>query len=288
MAHSAAHEAIREVVVNMPAPTVHRLIAEVGEWPLVFRSVIHAERDGAPDRFRCWHVVNGRVRSTTLVRVSDADRSMVEFRHESGSVAEAWSVEPLTAGTCRIRVTEGSPARLAELRAHVDAPERVRFTFFESIRIDIASRAPYDFLVRADRWAQALPHVEFARVEQTDQHDVQVLELGARMPGDHTLTTTSHRLCLPERGLFGKDVVLPALMALHLVTWTFMADGAGLLVTAGHTAELEPANVEAILGVGAGVAEARAHIQDALAAHDRVTLRHVKDLAESARPGRAH
>ncbi|XVS67625.1 hypothetical protein ACQPYE_16700 [Actinosynnema sp. CA-299493] len=287
MAHPAVHEASREVVVTMPAPVVHRLVTEVGEWPLVFRSVIHVERDGDPDRFRCWHVVNGRVRSTTLLRVSDADRSTVEFRHGSGSVAEAWSVEPLTAGTCRIRVTEGSPARLAELRAHVDAPERVRFAFSESIRIDTASWVPYDFLVRADRWARALPHVESARVQQTDQHDVQVLELGARMPGDHILATTSHRVCLPDRGLFGKDVVLPALMVLHLVNWTFVADGAGLLVTAGHTAELEPANVEAVLGVGAGVPEARAHIQDALAAHDRVTLRHVKDLAESARPGRS-
>lgn len=287
MVHSAVHEASREVVVNMPAPVVRRLIAEVGEWPLVFQSVIHVERDGDPDRFRCWSVVNGRVRSATLVRVSDADRSTVEFRREPGSVAEAWSVTPLTAGTCRIRVTEGAQARLAELRAHIDSPERVRFAFSESIRIDTASRVPYDFLVGADRWAQALPHVEFARVKPTDRHDVQLLELGARMPGDHTLATVSHRVCLPERGLFGKDVVLPALMALHLVTWTFVADKAGFLVTAEHTVELEPATLEAVLGVGAGAAEARAHIQDALAAHDRVTLRHVKDLAESAKPSRS-
>ncbi|MFJ6853573.1 SRPBCC family protein, partial [Streptomyces sp. NPDC091271] len=133
--HPNARQGAHEIDVRVPADTVHRRIAEAGDWPLVFPEVLHSEHTEAPEGeelLRVWEVRDGGVpRDRLLRRIVETAARRVNFQHLAvdppmAGRAGAWVVEPLGAEESRVRLLhefwteEDDPASVAEARSRVD------------------------------------------------------------------------------------------------------------------------------------------------------------------------
>lgn len=90
-------------------------------------------------------------------------------------------------------------------------------------------------------------------------------------------------MVFPHHRIAYKQVTLPALMTLHTGYWTFTENAGGVAATSQHTVVLNTANIAAVLGPDATVADAREYVRSALSTNSRATLGHAKDYAENKR-----
>jgi aromatase len=180
-------------------------------------------------------------------------------------------------------VDRNSRSELAALKANVEVNDGGRLlSFADTVRIDGSARAVYDFLNEAQLWSERLPHV--ARVDlQEKTPGLQILEMDTRVKDGSTHTTKSVRVCFPHRKIAYKQVTLPALMSLHNGYWELEPDGDGVLATSHHTVVINTANIPAVLGDAAGVAQARELVKNSLSTNSRTTLAHAKQYAEAQR-----
>ncbi|WP_218016126.1 aromatase/cyclase, partial [Thermobifida fusca] len=140
----------------------------------------------------------------------------------------------------------------------------------------------FDFINRADLWAERLPHV--ARVELTeDTPGLQILEMDTRSTDGTTHTTRSVRVCLDNQRIVYKQLVLPALLSLHTGRWTFVEDGDSTIATSQHTVVINTDRITDVLGAGADLAQARKAVREALGANSRATLGLAKAYVEERR-----
>jgi aromatase len=72
-------------------------------------------------------------------------------------------------------------------------------------------------------------------------------------------------------------------MTAHTGRWTIRPIQGGVAVTSRHTVTLKPSAVEAILGAGRTVADARAYVHKALSTNSTSTLKLAKAHAEALR-----
>nr|AAK06788.1 putative cyclase/dehydrase SimA5 [Streptomyces antibioticus]AAL15584.1 Sim6 [Streptomyces antibioticus] len=312
MSDSGISHVEHTIEVDAPATDVYRLLAEVENWPRIFGPTIHVdhvERGARTERIRIWATANGAAKSWTSRRELDPEALRIDFRQEVSAppvaaMGGAWIIEPVSEGACRVRllhdyraiddapedlawieqaVDRNSRSELAALKANaevvVGAADELMLSFQDSVRIDGSAKDVYDFLNEADRWTERLPHV--AEVELTEQTPgLQVLTMETRAKDGSTHTTSSVRVCFPHERIVYKQTVLPALMTLHTGYWLLEEDGEGTVATSQHTVIINTANIRAILGESAGVAEARQYVQTALSTNSRATLGHAKDYAE--------
>jgi len=131
-----------------------------------------------------------------------------------------------------------------------------------------------------------LPHV--ARVVLGEETPgLQVLEMDTRTKDGSVHTTCSVRVCEPHHGIVYKQVVLPALLTLHVGRWLIEEQGPGrVLVTSRHTVRINTARIAEVLGPKADLPAAREFVRSALGANSLTTLRAAKAYAESAGSGR--
>src|SRR5690242_7249559 len=126
MEHPGMRQVAHEITIAVPADTVHRLIAEVGNWPRIFPSVIHVEYEEAPEgeeRLTIWETAPtaaGEPRCRPLRRIVEPAKLRVNFQHlvtasPVAGLGGAWLVEPLGEDTSRVRL-------LHEFRAAADDP----------------------------------------------------------------------------------------------------------------------------------------------------------------------
>ncbi len=301
------------IEVDAPAADIYRLLAEVENWPRLFHPTIHVdhvERGERSERIRIWATANGEAKSWTSRRQLHPEELRIDFRQEVSAppvaaMGGAWIIEPVSDRTCRVRllhdyravdddaeglawidqaVDRNSRSELAALKVSaelvVGTPADLLLSFQDSVRIDGSVKDVYDFLDRADRWTERLPHV--AKVELIeDTPGLQLLTMETRAKDGSTHTTTSVRVCFPHRRIVYKQTVVPALMTLHTGYWLLEEDGAGVVATSQHTVVINTENIPVVLGEQAGVADARQYVQGALSANSRATLGHAKDYAES-------
>ncbi|WP_171166014.1 aromatase/cyclase [Streptomyces sp. I05A-00742] len=315
MTEPGTREAEHEITVDAPAADVFTLLADVENWPLLFPPTVHAERVervGASERIRLWATANGTAKTWTSLRLLDPSRRRIEFRQEVSAAPVAamggtWLIEPLSPARSRVRlshhyravdddpeglawieaaVERNSGSELAALKDRAEAatgtPSGLTLSFEDSVRIDGEAKDVYDFLDRADRWPDRLPHV--ARTEVTeDTPGLQLLRMDTRAPDGSTHTTESVRVCFPHRLIVYKQTALPALMTLHTGRWLLAEDVSGVTATSRHTVVLAPGNITRILGADAGIPEAGAYVRNALSANSRATLDRAKEYAEGRR-----
>lgn len=315
MAKPELREVEHDITVSAAATDVYRLIAEVENWPRIFPPTVYAdyaERSGQEERIRIWATANGDVKNWMSRRVLDPANLKIAFRQEVSAppvaaMGGAWLIEPVAARECRVRllhdyraidddpdglawigqaVDRNSRSELAALKANVEVDDGTSsgrlLSFADTVRIDGSARDVYDFLNEAQQWEERLPHV--ARVDlQEKTPGLQVLEMDTRGKDGSTHTTKSVRVCFPHRKIAYKQVTLPALMSLHNGYWQLEADGDGVLATSHHTVVINTANIPAVLGEAADVAQARDLVQSSLSTNSRTTLAHAKQYAE-ARP----
>lgn len=300
--------------VDAPAEVVYAFIADVTAWPRIFPPTVHVEylqRGAAEERIQIWATANGEAKTWRSRRELDPGARRIRFRQEVSqppvaAMGGTWIVEPRTEG-CRVRLlhdyraVDDDPAGLAWIDEAVDrnstkelaalksnaelaagrADLLVEFT--DSVRVEGSAADAYDYIDRADRWQDLLPHVAHVALTE-DVPGLQVLEMDTRTKDGSTHTTRSVRVCQPAlHKIVYKQTVLPGLMALHTGEWTFTEDGTGTIASSRHTVIVKEEAVTTILGPDAGVAEARTFLREALRANSRATLGHAKEHAERLR-----
>ncbi|MFI6944578.1 aromatase/cyclase [Streptomyces sp. NPDC050422] len=307
-------EVEHEITVHAPAADVYRLIADVTNWPRIFPPSVYVdqvEQGGHEERIRIWATANGTAKNWVSRRTLDPDDLRITFRQEISAPPVAamggtWVIEPLAGDRSRVRllhdyravddnpddlkwideaVDRNSGSELAALKENVERATHqaeLSFSFEDTVRIDGDAKDVYDFLNEAGRWTDRLPHV--TRVELTeDTPGLQTLEMDTLAKDGSAHTTKSIRVCFPDESIAYKQITLPALLQLHTGRWTLAAEGDATLATSQHTVTLNTANITAILGADAGVAEAREFVRTALSTNSRATLGHAKDFAEGRR-----
>lgn len=314
MTQTGHREVEHEITISAPAAAVYRLIAEVENWPRIFPPTVfvdHVERGAREERIRIWATANGTAKNWTSRRTLDAEALRITFRQEVSAPPVAamggtWIIEPLSDSESRVRllhdyrtidddpddlkwideaVDRNSRSELAALKTNVElavASEDLLLSFADTIRIDGAAKDVYDFINEAHLWKDRLPHVARVVLEE-ETPGLQTLEMDTLTKDGSSHTTKSVRVTFPHHKIVYKQITLPALMTLHTGYWLFEEDGDGVNATSQHTVVINTANITKILGEGAGVAEAKAFVQNALSTNSRATLGHAKDYAEGRR-----
>jgi aromatase len=314
MSRQGLREVQHEVTVRAPGDVVYQLLAEVANWPRIFPPTVyvdHLERGGNEERIRIWATANGAVKNWTSFRTLDPAGLRIDFRQEIptppvAAMGGAWVVEPLGPAETRVRllhdyravdddpdglrwideaVDRNSRSELAALRTNLESAHGsadLTFSFTDTVEVDGPAKEVYGFVDEADHWPDRLPHVASVRLDE-ESPGVQSLEMDTLAPDGSVHTTRSYRVCFPHHRIAYKQVVLPALMAMHTGYWTFTDGPNGTVAASQHTVVLNAENIPGILGADATVGEARDYVRQALSANSRATLGYAKDFAESRR-----
>ncbi|MGW2584707.1 aromatase/cyclase [Streptomyces virginiae] len=316
MTEPETHRTEHRIIVAAAPEAVFGLIENVADWPVIFPPTVHAEqaeRNGDTQRIRIWATANGEVKGWVSRRELDRAGLRIRFRQEVSrspvaAMGGEWVMEPRPEGDTLVRllhdyravaddpahvewirqaVDRNSDKELAALRDAAEQRElraELLLSFSDTIPVDGAAKDVYDFVDRADRWPDRLPHV--ARVKLTeDVPQQQILEMDTRTADGSTHTTRSVRICFPYERIVYKQLLTPALMTAHTGEWTIREDGARTLITSTHTVVINPEPITRILGAHAGVAEARAFVREALGRNSTTTMLHAKKYAEDIARG---
>ena len=314
MAAERVHTTAHDVDVAAPAGVVYGLIADATHWPWYFPPNVHVEQlefDGRSERLRMWATANGQVRSWTSSRQLSPQDRRITFRQDLPaapvkSMLGTWIVEELDAHNSRLTLlhdftVEGDdPAGVAWVEQAVDSNSRTELgnlsriaekwsrldelilVFEDSVRVRGGAELVYDFLYQVGQWPQRVPHVSRLDVTE-DEPGVQVMSMDTTTADGSTHTTESVRVCFPHAGrIVYKQTVTPALMTAHTGEWSVVPDEDGVTVTSQHSVVLREENVEAVLGPGATVADARRYVREALGRNSLATLELAKRHAGAA------
>ncbi|MGW2492646.1 aromatase/cyclase [Streptomyces sp. NPDC001606] len=306
MPQPALREVAHEITVSAPAATVHRLLAEVADWPLIYPRIVYAERrprGGSAEQVLIWAADDdGTFEHWTSERTLDPERLRIDFRPTGiqpplASMAGGFVVEP-EAGAARLRllhafavvgddpeatrridaaVDRNSHKELGELRRNIERVEASAvLSFTESARIVAPAADVYDVVRAADRWPGRLPGLTEVHVTG-GEHGLDTVESA------HAGTERRarfHRLCLPHRTIALRQIAPPAPLTLRTDVWTFEEQGAGVTASVRHTVVLDPEAVTGAYGPHATLADAVEHIRAGVAAESRALLRYAKACTE--------
>ncbi|MCS0602283.1 aromatase/cyclase [Streptomyces sp. LP11] len=308
------HRTRHEIELAAPAHVVYGIISDAADWPLYFPPNIHVEQldsDGRRERLRMWATANGATKSWTSRRYLDPGKRRIEFRQERSaapveSMGGTWIVEPRGAAESRLvllhdftvrgdsaddvawveRATDtNSRTELASLKELAERWTRLTdlvLSFEDSVRVDGPAERVYGFLHRVHEWPDLVPHVSRLTVVE-DEPGIQTMSMDTRTSDGSTHTTESVRVCFPHAGrIVYKQTVTPALMAAHVGEWRVVPDASGVTVTSRHGVVLREENIRRVLGEGAGLAEARRYVREALGRNSTATLNLAKEHAEKA------
>lgn len=309
----AVHDTKHEVRIDAEPDVVYGLIQDVSGWPHVFGPTVHVDLlldEGDAQLLRIWATAAGGVHDWTSRRVLDPGARRITFQQivskpPVAAMSGEWIVASAGPGACHVVLTHrfeaiaddpgavswideaidrnssvelGALKRAGELGA---GRSELHFSFNDAEVIVGSAAAVFEFVRRADRWPQRLPHVE--RVELSEESGgVQHLTMDTRAPDGGVHTTTSIRLCFPDRKMIVyKQTRLAEVMAGHTGRWQFEQDGDSVFARSWHTVTLDPDGVRAVLGAEGTVAQARARVRHALGTNSLATLRQAKEFVES-------
>jgi aromatase len=304
-------------VVLAPAERLYELVADVSRWPAILGPCIYAERVeeiGDAERIAIWASANGAVKSWTSRRVLDPVGLRVTFEQERtaapiAAMSGTWSFVPEGKDRTRLvlghsfaadtpgidaldwisqAVDRNSVQELAALAAVAELGlplDGLVFHFGERVELPgVTAAEVYEFVDRADRWPDSLPHVRSVDLRE-ETAGVQQLEMETVTPDGSSHTTSSIRLCFPHARIAYKQTVLPELLSGHSGVWEFEDIENGAAITSRHTAALEPSTIGRVLGAGTTFAQARAHVRTALKANSRKTMEAAGKRAALSSPG---
>lgn len=307
---NAAHYTEHKIAVDAPASQVYALIAGVENWPRVFPPTVHIEvleRDGGSERLQLWATANGEVKTWTSRRELDEAAGRVRFRqersqHPVAAMGGTWVIEAVSDEQSLVTlehdyaavdddpehvkwieqaIDRNTGAELAALKAAAElgaAAEELLLSFEDTIEFPGSPADAYEFIYDGQRWAERLPHVAQVKLTE-DTPNVQVLEMDTRTKDGSVHTTKSVRVCLPDTAIVYKQLVVPALMTVHLGRWSFTAVPGGARLASRHTVVLKPEAIQAVLGADATVATARDFVRKALSGNSTATMNLAKAFA---------
>ncbi|WP_069768261.1 aromatase/cyclase [Streptomyces sp. LUP30] len=308
------HRTEHTLTVSAPPRTLYDLAADVTLWPAAFGPTVyvrHFEHTARQERFQLWAVVNGQVTSWVSRRTLHPEELRIVFHQEHSrppfaAMSGEWIFRELPDGRCRIVLVhdftpvDDSPRTLASITAALDrnSPEElaalarlaglghplrdVIFSFTDVLPLRSAVADAYDFVHRADLWAERLPHVGSVRLSEPSP-GVQELEMETVTADGSAHTTRSFRVCQDGEWIAYKQLRMPKLLLGHSGLWTFSDGDEGPVATARHTVALNPAAVTEVLGEGSTLGDARAYVREALGNNSRTTLSYAAAAVEGSR-----
>ncbi|WP_019544758.1 aromatase/cyclase [Streptomyces sulphureus] len=306
---SELHESGHEIKIGAPADTVYHLLAHAEDWPRLFPPNIHVdhvERSEREERIRIWATADDTVKNWISHRTLDHENLRIRFRQEVtappvAAMGGTWHIAALPSGESLVRLTHdyravdteslswlddvvdnNSRAELESLRTIAEsgaANDELTCSFEDTVRIKGSATDVYDFIDRADRWTERLPHVRAVRLEEPVP-GLQTLEMDTVAKDGISHTTKSYRVGMPPHRIVYKQVTLPALLSLHTGRWTVAPDGDGVTATSQHTISVDPDAVARVLGADATVRDAIEHARTALSTNSLATLTLAREYAE--------
>lgn len=308
----AIQHTAHDVSVGADPELVYRLIENVEGWPHVFGPTIHVDlllEEGDAQLLRIWATAQGGVHDWTSRRTLDPSSRTIAFqqivsRPPVAAMSGEWKIDGAVPGKSQVTLTHrfsaiaddaaavawiheaidrNSGAELGALKLAAELGSlrgQLYFSFSDAEMIRGSAGAVFEFVRRADAWPARLPHV--SRVELTEEPGgVQRMEMDTRAPDGTVHTTSSIRLCFPDRRvIIYKQFRLPELMAGHTGRWEFEEDDGTVFARSWHTVTLDRDGIRTLLGPEATVAEARAMVRRALGTNSLATLRHAKAYVE--------
>lgn len=293
---------VHEVKVAAGAEEVYRLLADLANWPWIFRSFVHAEVIGQADGFeRCgmWTTSDERVEQWVAMRRTDAAALRIDFRPEEPAppltlMERSWVVVPLSPQESLVRLehryeVEGNDAEsLIATTGVIDAiadaetealrtaaelePER-RVVVNDQVTIGGDTASVHAVLHDVTAWPELLPHVVRADAVQ-DEKGLQLVEIDTREADGSLLRMRTARVALPEHLIAYKQLVLPPIGSSHTVRWRLEPTRGGVAVTSEQTVVLSPAAVD--------VAAVTAFVRRELSAKVRLILDRAKEVVEAS------
>ncbi|MGW7823523.1 SRPBCC family protein [Streptomyces puniciscabiei] len=309
MSSQRVHSAQQTVSVAAPADVVYGLLADTPRRPVLLPALVHTERidfDGAQENLRLWRLRHGQVSSALARRVLQPRERRITFELQDALLPGAptsglWSVAPDGADRCLLTLHqeraagpwENSGALESDVRAELaalrDAAEHwhrldeLLLSFEDSVYVPGSPELVYDFLYRITDWAELVPHVEWVEVTE-DRPGVQMTVLHTCAPETgQTLVSEAVRLCFPAAGrIVHKETVTPDPVAAHYGEWYLEPDETGVRVVSVHHVMLRESAVEAVLGGGALLVDARRYVREWLGRSSTEVLSLARWHAESA------
>jgi aromatase len=286
------YETTHQIRVAAPAGTVFDLIADIDQWPIVFPPIVHTERlpgGGAWQRARIHTWTGDRAATWVALRRPLRGQLRLDYRQEQPwppvlDMGGSWTVEPDGDSACVVHLhhdyrsaqtdnatlswigdllDKNSKAELAALKEAAERDQALLTVFSESLRIGAEPERIYRFLCDAEAWPDHIPHVTSAKLTPLTP-DAALLEMDTRTDEGTVYHARSVRVCLPDRQIVQKYLLLPPIAALHIAAW--LVDGG--TVTAKHTVVVTDV-------------QAREFARQALSDNSRLTLAAVKATVEA-------
>ena len=299
-------------VVRAPADLVHGLLAATAGWPAVFPSFVHT-RDLGPGpagsrRVGMWTASDGAVHPWVALCTRHPAERRVDFRPEVlppglDDLVRSWLVEARTEHGSVVRLRHRyRPATTdadavselerqiesiatAEVGACVEAAEQRagRPELLLVLRDRAAVRGPvgdaYAFLRDVKGWAAHVPHVAAVSVAGPDP-DAGTAEVDVLGPRGVVRTRVA-RVCLAPDTVVQKQLLLPPLARLHRTVWSLRATATGTEVATEHQVLLAPEGIAAVLGAGAGVADAEAFVRQEVGGKGQALVEALRRVVEA-------
>lgn len=300
-----------EIRIAAPVRTVYGIIQDVTRWPQYFGPTVHVEyRERGPgsELIQIWATANGQFKTWVSQRRLDPAAARIRFRQKVSqppvaAMSGEWIFRPTgldathvlfrhefsavdddqeAVGWITKAVDENTTAELAGLKAAaegVGTADEVTLSFSDSVDIAGELSDVYRFLYDAARWPDRLPHVTRLEIHEEEQ-GIQLMEMTTRTGDGTPHDTCSIRVCLPPDQIIYKQTRHPRLMSVHTGRWVLERTEPGTRATSHHVVVIDRSVVADVLGSGAGLADARRLIREALGSNSRTTLVRARDYAE--------
>jgi aromatase len=241
------YKTAHQVQVSAPAEKVFGLIENTDQWPQVFPPIVVTERLESRDgwqraRIHLWN--DGKAAEWVALRRPVPEDLRLDYRQEQPwppvlDMGGSWVVQPVDDATCVVHlehdyesartdaetlnliddiIDNNSEAELAALKAAAELDSELLVTFGESLDIKAPPEQVYRFLRDVEDWPVRIPHVATATLTPVASN-VDLLDMDTRTDEGTIHTARSIRVCLPERRIVQKYLVLPPIAALHMAEW---------------------------------------------------------------------
>lgn len=310
--HERAARAAHEVTVAAPAGTVHRLLADLDNWPWIFRPFVHVEllgTDGDFERVGMWTTTGDEVEHWVALRRVDDTALRIEFRPETPAapletMSRTWVVQPRSERECTVRllhhytlagddpaarqatarvidtVAEGETAAVRAAAELACGAAELLLTVTDTVDIAAPQQAVYDALYDVRAWPGILPHVARATPLQ-DTDGLQLVEIDTMETSGRLLAMRTARVGRPPHTLAYKQLVLPPIGRSHHVRWHLAPAPGGTRVTSRQTVVIDPEGIGRMPGGDRSTADAAAFVRRELSAKVRLLLDGVKEHLET-------
>ncbi|MEU7146159.1 aromatase/cyclase [Nocardia sp. NPDC046473] len=298
------------VVVAAPEQVLYDLVLDVVGWTQFHPPAIHAEvRDPGEkgDLVEQWALLSDQsVRRWRARRTFDQAEHRIAFVNDSVSpctVSGSWTFQPIAENSTRVTMSHqleftesvagdlvrrlsaasqrNTLAYLATLKDTAEREEQLQrlvVSFEDALFVGGSIEHVYDYLYRADRWPERIPHVRALTLNE-DTPNIQFFDMQTAGPDGSTHNTRSVRVCLPPDRIVYKQLQLPPLLDAHTGHWKFTETTEGVHAAVRHTVTIKPTALH-LLGDGTTIIDARKYLRRELAANSMTNLRLAKSFAE--------